>query len=208
MHLFAIFPGEDLTIEGSEQDRKIIAASLLNWIRQGMGEWAGHSYPNSIPIAARLRRPNHAWNLLHMYAEAFTLPNGFKADGDYQQFGVSIYSTATDLYTFEAECAFTAAVNEMLVQSWGGKLRILPAVPAIWSNVSFENLRAEGALLVSGQRTDGRFIRFSILSEKGGEVRLIWPPGPYPAEFRFEEKVLKFAPGEQKDFVFDEAKLA
>ena len=102
-------------------------------------------------------------------------------------------------YTLEAECAFTAAINEMLLQSWGGKLRILPAIPEAWADVSFENLRAEGALLVSAQRRGGRVTRLLIHSEKGGEVKLVYPLGPFAPDQKWEERTFHFEPGESKE---------
>lgn len=46
-------------------------------------------------------------------------------------------------------------VHEMLLQSWGGKIRVFPAVPSEWSDVSFKDLRTEGAFLVSAVRKGG-----------------------------------------------------
>jgi len=77
----------------------------------------------------------------------------------------------------EAECAFTAAVNGMLLQSWGGKVRIFPSVPEGWKNVSFENLRAQGGFLVSGEMVDGEIVSASIASPRGGEARVVFPLG-------------------------------
>jgi alpha-L-fucosidase 2 len=199
MHLFPIYPGGDLTIEGSEEDRKLIDLSLRNWVYRGLGEWAGHSFPNSIPIAARLRRGNHAWNLLEIFAKAFVLPNGFHTNGDYQELGITAPYT-TIIYTMESECGITHAVNEMLLQSWGGRLRIFPAVPDSWPDVSFENLRAEGAFLVSAERRKGKVTRLSILSEKGGQIRLVKPLGPFPRGKEFEDQLLTFKTGERKEF--------
>lgn len=200
MHLFPIFPGEDLSYEGSAADRALIDLSLRHWIDRGLGGWAGHSYPNGIPIAARLRRGNHAWNLARTYAGGFVRPNGMHTNGDWRQLGISKYPQTP--YTVEAECGFTGALNEMLLQSWGGRLRIFPAIPDAWRDVSFENLRAEGALLVSAERRGGKVTRLSILAERGGEVRLMWPLGPLPASEKFEDRVLHFTPGERKDFVY------
>jgi len=60
----------------------------------------------------------------------------------------------------------------MLLQSYSGTIRLFPAVPADWNNISFKTLRAEGAFLVSAERKDGLAQSVTIISEKGGICRL------------------------------------
>lgn len=77
----------------------------------------------------------------------------------------------------EAECGFTAAVNEMLMQSWGGKIRVFPAMPEGWKEASFRDLRAEGGFLVSAEMREGEVVRVEVRSEKGGEAEVVWASG-------------------------------
>ena len=57
-------------------------------------------------------------------------------------------------------------IHEMLLQSWGDKIRVFPAVPDAWEDVVFRDLRAEGAFLLSAVRKRGktRWIRIESLS--------------------------------------------
>lgn len=66
----------------------------------------------------------------------------------------------------ESPLAAVEAFNYMLLQSWGGVLRIFPAVPSAWQNVAFRDLRAEGAFLISAERIDGetRWIQIKSLA--------------------------------------------
>lgn len=66
----------------------------------------------------------------------------------------------------ETPLAATQSIQDMLLQSWGGKIRVFPAVPTAWQDVVFENWRAEGGFLVSARRTGGetRFIRITSLA--------------------------------------------
>jgi alpha-L-fucosidase 2 len=199
MHLFPIFPGGDLNVEGSVADRALIDRSMKNWIYQGTGEWMGWSFPYGSLIASRVRRANQALSLLQIYTRAYIWPNGFHVNGDYRRFGFSFYDS--EAFTMEAECGFTAAVNEMLLQSWGGRVRIFPSVPAEWEDVSFRNLRAEGGFLVSAERRHGQIMSATIESEKGGVAKVVWPLGYVAPGQPFAERVIKLAPGDTMELV-------
>lgn len=58
-------------------------------------------------------------------------------------------------------------VHEMLLQSWGKKIRVFPAVPSQWQDVRFQDLRAEGAFLVSAIRKGGKTTDIRIKSLAG-----------------------------------------
>jgi alpha-L-fucosidase 2 len=191
MHLFSIFPGEELTVEGSAAERRLLKASIDRWIFAGMGEWTGWSYPYGSLIASRIRSPEHALNLLQLYEKAFIWPNGFHINGDYKDLGFSLHRY--EAFTVEAECGFTAAINEMLLQSWGEKIRIFPSVPEAWNAIAFSDLRAQGGFLVSAEMRQGRIVSASIRSETGGTARLVRPFG-YVApgdDFEVQELTLK-----------------
>ena len=69
---------------------------------------------------------------------------------------------------------YGAAVNEMLLQSNEGKIRIFPAIPNGWAT-SFR-LLARGAFMVSSERQkDGTIQGIYIESQKGNECRLVNP---------------------------------
>ena len=72
------------------------------------------------------------------------------------------------------ECALFAAksLQDMLIQSWGDKIRVFPAIPVAWKDVVFRDLRAEGAFLVSAARKDGR-TRWIRVKSLAGEPRRI-----------------------------------
>ena len=63
-------------------------------------------------------------------------------------------------------------LHDMLLQSWGDKIRVFPAVPATWPDVTFHNLRAEGAFLVSAARQGGRTQWVRIQSLAGEPCRI------------------------------------
>src|SRR3546814_6930666 len=64
----------------------------------------------------------------------------------------------------------------MVLQSWGGAIRIFPAVPAAWPDLVFGDFRAEGAFLVSARRSGGRtaWIRVKSLAGEPCVVECDW----------------------------------
>ena len=67
-----------------------------------------------------------AWHMLQEYLH-FISVNTFHLNGDPRHFGDS-RSDSTPM-TLEAGFASAAALMEMLLQSWGGRIRVFPAVP-------------------------------------------------------------------------------
>ena len=55
----------------------------------------------------------------------------------------------------ESPLSFATCIHDMLLQSWGGKIRVLPAAPKRWPDVAFHHLRTQRAFLVSAKRKTG-----------------------------------------------------
>lgn len=112
---------------------------------------------------------------LRTFAECFCLPNTFHANGDQTKSGKSKFTYRP--FTLEGNFAFAAGVQEMLLQSHTGVIRIFPAIPAAWQDVAFDKLRAMGAFLVSAEKVAGQVRQVRILPEQGGTLRLAIPEG-------------------------------
>lgn len=74
------------------------------------------------------------------------------------------------------ECCSTvpACVNEMLMQSHEGLIRLFP----VWNrtrDAAFQNLRARGAFLISAELKDGQVLPFTLESERGLACALLCP---------------------------------
>ncbi|MDF7806351.1 hypothetical protein P4E94_02805 [Pontiellaceae bacterium B12219] len=55
----------------------------------------------------------------------------------------------------ESPLSFATCIHDMLLQSWGGKIRVFPAAPKLWGDVAFKDFRTQGAFLVSAKKSDG-----------------------------------------------------
>lgn len=93
------------------------------------------------------------------------LRNGFHCNGDQSGKGHSEFTYRP--FTLEGNFAFAAGLNEMLLQSHTGTIRVFPAIPESWKEVSFAALRAVGAFLVSATMKDGCVTTVVIESETG-----------------------------------------
>jgi len=173
--LMAIFPLGILNTEGTVGDRRIIRSSFDQVDRLGTKQWTGYSFSWMAAMRARAGLGEEALKFLTTYAESFTLRNGFHCNGEQTRKGLSDFHDRA--FTLEGNFAAAQAVHEMLLQSWGGRIRVFPAVPASWRDASFKNLRAEGGFAVSAMRREGRTLKVSVKATVAQELRLKNPFG-------------------------------
>jgi alpha-L-fucosidase 2 len=169
-HLMAFHPLGLICWENGPEDRAIIKASLADLEAKGTSQWCGYSFSWLASLAARARDGDKAARALEIFASAFCLRNSFHCNGDQSGKGYSNYRYRP--FTLEGNFASAAGLNEMLLQSYSGTIRVFPAIPASWQDVSFKTLRAEGAFLISATRKDGLNQEVKIISEKGGICRI------------------------------------
>ncbi|MDF7806338.1 hypothetical protein P4E94_02740 [Pontiellaceae bacterium B12219] len=55
----------------------------------------------------------------------------------------------------ESPFSYATSMHDMLLQSWGGKIRVFAGAPSTWSDVAFRDLRTQGAFLVSAKKKQG-----------------------------------------------------
>ena len=163
-HLMSIFPYASLNIEGSEADRKVIAASLNALEEKGTARWTGYSFSWVACLMARAGNADAALKYLNTYCNEYTSRNGFHMNGNRKK--------GTSPFTLEGSFMAMEAVHEMLMQSWGGTIRVFPALPDAWKNVSFRDLRAEGGFAVSASRKAGETQWVGVRSLAGRPCRI------------------------------------
>ncbi len=168
-HLMAIHPLGLLDWD-REKDRRTIRASLADLEQLGTDWWCGYSFSWLGSMWARARDGEKAAAALRTFATCFCLSNSFHANGDQSGTGRSKFTYRP--FTLEGNFAFAEGIQEMLLQSQGGVLRVFPAIPDSWQEASFSNLRSEGAFLISASRRAGLLDSVNIRCEKGGKLKL------------------------------------
>lgn len=172
-HAMAIHPMGLIDWSDGEKSQHIIRATLKRLDEVGPDYWTGYSYSWLANMKARAFDGKGAAQALRTFAECFCLRNTFHANGDQTKSGKSCFTYRP--FTLEGNFAFASGIQEMLLQSHTGTIRIFPALPEEWKDVSFEGLRAMGAFLVSAQMEGGEITRVRIYSEKGGMLKIARP---------------------------------
>lgn len=172
-HLMAIHPLGLIKWEDGEKAQSIIKNTIALLEKIGPDYWCGYSYSWLANLNARAKDGEAAAKALDIFARAFCLPNSFHANGDQTKSGLSKFTYRP--FTLEGNFAYAAGLQEMLLQSYAGFIEIMPAVPASWLDISFNQLRAEGAFLVSAKKQKGVVTEFKIVAEKGGKTLVKLP---------------------------------
>lgn len=169
-HLMPIHPLGLITIEGTDRDRKIINASMAQIDKLGTSQWCGYSFSWMACTRARIGQGDRALVYLSDYVNSFVLRNGFHCNGEQTRKGLSRFHYRP--FTLEGNFAAAQAVHEMLLQSWGGRVRVFPATPTAWADASFNKLRAEGGFIVSATRKAKRTTSVTITATVDQPLRL------------------------------------
>ena len=172
-HMIAIYPLGLIKWEDGAQAQSIIKNSIHQLDSIGPDYWCGYSYSWLANMKARAKDGEGAAKALQIFAKAFCSINSFHLNGDQTKSGYS--KDQSRPFTLEGNFAFAAGLQEMLLQSYAGFIEVLPAVPIGWNDIQYDNLRAEGAFLVSVKKTGGQIEEVRIRSEKGGITKLKLP---------------------------------
>jgi len=172
-NMMAIHPLGLIKWEDGPRAQTIIKNSVHLLDSVGPAYWCGYSYAWLANMKARAKDGTGAAKDLQIFAKAFCSINSFHLNGDQTKSGYSKFTYRP--FTLEGNFAYAAGLQEMLLQSYAGFIEIFPAVPAEWKDISFENLRAEGAFLVSVKKTGGQVNEVKIVAEKGGNTKLKLP---------------------------------
>lgn len=169
--LFAAFPGEDYGLHSDQATRQLLKSTYLNQQNEG-----GNDLVFINMQAARIGMLD--LEAFKRQVDYCLLPNGTATDMVMQTHGR--YGDQTD-YTYMAgmgiwfeNFALPAVINECLMQSYNGTIRLFPNWPKN-KDARFNNLRAAGGFLVSAARQNGKTGEIKILSENGGTLHLLSP---------------------------------
>jgi hypothetical protein len=163
-HLMAIYPYHTLTTEQGAAEEALVKKSVERWLSLEEG-LTGFAFTGGCAMRATLGDGNGALEILERLKnrEESTERGNVTFTTMYRENGGPV---------IETPLSAVESINYMLLQSWGGTIRVFPAVPDRWQDLHFSNLRTEGGCLVSGTRKEGKNISLTIKSERAKKVRI------------------------------------
>lgn len=196
-HLFAIFPLYILNVEKNPADIDLMRKSIGHFLSFD-GDNCMYKFTGASCLYSALGMGEEALAALQR-ALAFV-------PGDSTVTPNTLYSEIGGWQTFESPVSGARSVLDMLLQSWGGTIRVFPACPPAWGDAAFHDLRAEGGFAVSAARKNGttQFVRLRSLAGEPCRVRAGLPGsarvlGPATANLRESDGLveLDLKPGEE-----------
>lgn len=158
-HMLMVWPLHLLTGEQPE-NKAAVEKTLLHWLNvDGGRQIFGWSSAAAVHLYSTLGDGDKAIEQLrsHHNNNRFVMPN-------------TQYIEGSPVY----ECSLVAAssLQYMLLESWGGTIRVFPAMPNEWKTAAYHHLRAEGAFLVSAIRRENKTAWVQIQSLAGEPCRV------------------------------------
>jgi hypothetical protein len=171
--LFTVFPGEDQGLHSDKTTLEILKNTFYNQQNEGGNDLVFLNLQSARIGMLDLEKFKRQINYCLM-------PNGTASDRVMQVHGryndLTNYGFMNKMGIWFENFALPAVINECLIQSYDGIIRIFPNWPDE-KNAEFKTLRAVGGFLVSSSIKEGIIREIEIFSENDNELKIYNPWG-------------------------------
>ncbi|RMD83130.1 MAG: glycoside hydrolase family 95 protein, partial [Lentisphaerae bacterium] len=177
-HLYPVFPGFEIDEQRTPELYRACCVALDKRMVIGLKDQTGWSLAHMANVRARLGEGEKAHRALEILAQTCVGVNLFTYHNDYRKMGPTLHMIAGRRPPFQIDANFgwTAAIFEMLVFSRPGYLRVLPALPRVWSKGRIKNLCCRGCITVSMAWDQGKnVVTLELNSPISQSVQIRWP---------------------------------
>ncbi|MEC0241142.1 glycoside hydrolase N-terminal domain-containing protein [Paenibacillus dokdonensis] len=147
-HLYPMFPGKEVRRDKDPALFDAFLTAVKKRLVVGLKEQTGWSLAHMANLYARLGEGNLALECLDLLSRSAVINNFYTLHNDWRNMGIGL-SMDWAPFQIDANMGWTAAVQEMLLYSEPGLMRILPALPDRWGCG-----RANGMLACGNIETD------------------------------------------------------
>jgi len=161
-HLYGLFPGSRLTTQGSADERAAARAALDLRLSAGSG-YTGWSQAWVLCLAARLRDPELAER------SVATLVGPLSSRSLLDLHPLEGWPGGA-VFQIDGNLGAVAGIAELLLQSHGDAIVVLPALPRTWPSGTVRGLRARGGHVVDVVWDDGALSHAVVHAGASGEV--------------------------------------
>lgn len=165
-HLFALYPGDAFTTKHTPNLAAAARTTLTRRLSSGGGH-TGWSRAWIINFWARLQDGMLAYDNVMALLQHSTMANLFDNHPPFQ---------------IDGNFGGTAGIAEMLLQSHAGIIRLLPAIPDVWSEGEAKGLRARGGFTFSFKWAESKISEVIVECTMSGPCE-IEAPGFAPVSF-------------------------